>query len=446
MQSDSSKGNMLSSSPINASQKTEIQREGSFQKKISSKQASGRSMASTSRDGIDTHHELSLKLVQNRQENEVNDTTTLGVQPLSPNHTPDLTAISKMDSFQLTKSDSINQSSSSSQPVFTLISAAESRPSTAPEMPKHDPLPVVLSPAPSAKATTPRGDSVGKFPPLSASAKVTFTPNTIQSNEGKHRAKSMFVSSSNQASISAAAAAAIEEDSNSNISCSSKNSNMSPSEKFRTFMKSFTPTRNAGADINGGNAEESDTAILSTHTSEQEALLLQSRIAKVQEEQLKFRTSQKHRLSLAASSQQTSFRDDLNRNNKEKNKKTIKMNIHGKGSNFNGLSICAGLRRAEFRETLEQGNALLKHSKPTILEDHFDVNSLSLSDTPIADHTTTSTSTANTAQSDQHHAVTTLSREHRPVTVTGVGYMSETDWHITNRKIQEKRLRKLQGM
>ena len=313
MQSDSSKGNMLSSSPENSSQKTEIQRDGSFQKKITSRQASGRSMTSTPRDGIDIPDELNLKLVQNRQENELKDTTTMDVQPLSPKHTPDLTVISKMDSFQVTKSDSLNQSSSPSRPVSALINATESRPSTAPEMSKHDPLPVVVSRTPSTKATTPRGDSVGKFPPLSVSAKVTFTPNTIQSHEGKHRAKSMFADSSVQASISAAV------DDN-------KSSKMSPSEKFRTFMKSFTPSRNASVDINGGNIEESDTTTLSTHTPEQEALLLQSRIAKVQEEQLKFRTSQKHRFSLGVSNQQTSFRDDLNRNNKEKTKKIVKMN------------------------------------------------------------------------------------------------------------------------
>lgn len=226
---------------------------------------------------------------------------------------------------------------------------------------------------------------------------------------------------------------------------------LSPSEKFRSFMKSFTPSRSVSLDgvdekaspgidlgappaihISGGSAKSTGGGSRKTLGNNHEKMWnndLKARIAKVQEEQWKFRQSQK----LKTLSGKGSFKNESTKEKETKVNKKLKMNKNGVAPIYNTYSIRAGLRKGEFRETLEAGAAVIKKLKSTESvdagEDSFNVYSLPQ----------LGTGGSVDLAAERFHKE--FAHTERNVTMTGEGYMSEEDWRITSTDAKKKSIR-----
>jgi hypothetical protein len=155
---------------------------------------------------------------------------------------------------------------------------------------------------------------------------------------------------------------------------------------------------------------------------------LKLRIARVQEEQSKFRQNQKKNLraSFAAASP-TSFREQSNLAKEKEKVKKMKLNKNGTAPSFNTSSILAGLKKTEFRATLEVGASFLKTTR-RLSEDLFNENSIPIThgNNPL-----------------DHHLHKDAAELHRTVTFHGEGYMSDEDWRITNRLKNKRQMKSL---
>jgi hypothetical protein len=290
-------------------------------------------------------------------------------------------------------------------------------------------LPVV-TPQPSPVKVAQPKETV-PLPSLSAaqtqSAKVNTVPARVPAADGKHRSKSMMVSSTTNSSSS--------------LSVEPADKKQSPSEKFRSFMKSFAPSRSlegVGEDELGDFSADgvsikgsSSSRKLTPEEEAKRASDLKLRIARVQEEQNKFRMSQKKNLrSSFAAASPTSFREQINANKeKEKLKKLKAVNKNGTAQSFNTFSILAGLKKTEFRATMEVGASFIKHTT-RLSEDQFNENSIPI--THGQNHL-------------EHHPHRDTVEHPRTVTFHGEGYMSDEDWRITNKSLKNKRQMKTPG-
>jgi hypothetical protein len=215
-------------------------------------------------------------------------------------------------------------------------------------------------------------------------------------------------------------------------------------------MKSFTPSRNLD-DVDEDEIGNFSSDVVSMKASsgssrkmpmtpEEEAKRasdLKLRIARVQEEQNKFRQSQKKNLraSFAAASP-TSFREQSNAAKEKEKVKKLKMNKNGTAQSFNTFSILAGLKKTEFRTTMEVGASFLKNTR-RLSEDLFNENSIPIThgQNHLVDHL---------HHHHHHHAhCSDTAEHHRPVTFHGEGYMSDEDWRITNRLKSKRQMKSL---
>lgn len=343
-------------------------------------------------------------------------------------------------------------------------------------------LPIISTQeTPTKRAAALPADTMDTFPAIEHihQALSTKVMSSQQKEEPKHRSRSMIVSGTSADSSGAPPPN------------SSLDRKKSPSEKFRSFMKSFAPVRNESMESFGENDEDltlgggelsikvgtpfkssgSSKKFFSPEEETAQKSALKARIARVQEEQAKFRLSQKVRMHHGSPhSASNSFKEQAKEKEKARKAKAPKSGLAPCFSN----ALLGGLRRSEFRETRELGAAMLKHThRHRLGDDLFNADSLPMShlgldlglgvglDLQADSDSAAAEATAAEATSSSDRRTRTYTPDPMPpplilprmyrvpsehsVTLTGDEYMSEEDWRITNREQQQKRKAALLG-
>ena len=148
---------------------------------------------------------------------------------------------------------------------------------------------------------------------------------------------------------------------------------------------------------------------------------LKARIAKVHEEQRKFRSSEKLK-AIKHLRESVTFKDSVK---EEKMLKRKKSNRGGAVLGYNTFSIRAGLRKRDYRETIEESGAIQRLQNQRRIMDELSVNSNIIG---------SAFSLVEAAEKER------LYNEEceKNVTVKGEGYMSEDDWRITSIESNKK--------
>lgn len=212
---------------------------------------------------------------------------------------------------------------------------------------------------------------------------------------------------------------------------------LSPTAKFRSFIKSLQPGKSASepeeGDAFGSAAGAGISAKMASGSSAKE---VNARIAKIQQEQERFRMTEKLRRSMLGVTRRISHGNSSTNSSSDLTGRKVPNKVHKNGvaQNFNANSIRAGLRRHEFRETIQTGNEIVKRQilphdpEPQDLEQQKAYENLEHSQNGQKQE----------LQAEEQQAKETKSEPHRmhpykpaPVTRTGEGYMSEADWKIT---------------
>lgn len=210
---------------------------------------------------------------------------------------------------------------------------------------------------------------------------------------------------------------------------------LSPTAKFRSFIKSIQSGKS-------GMEEESDVSMdtfgvagSSKIASGNSAKEVNARIAKIQAEQERFRMTEKLRKSMLGIGRRISFENSNTNSSSDLTGKRLPVKTQKKGvaQNFNANSIRAGLRRHEFRETIEIGNEIVK--RKVLPQDPEPQNAQLQKAYQNLEHVQDGEKKEESHEKVHHDAPFGLRLAHlykpAPVTRTGEGYMSEADWKIT---------------
>eukprot|EP00428_Durinskia_dybowskii_P080742 CAMPEP_0170443716 /NCGR_PEP_ID=MMETSP0117_2-20130122/48129_1 /TAXON_ID=400756 /ORGANISM="Durinskia baltica, Strain CSIRO CS-38" /LENGTH=1096 /DNA_ID=CAMNT_0010704449 /DNA_START=32 /DNA_END=3322 /DNA_ORIENTATION=+ len=432
-----------------------------------SKQSSGRSnkmitLSSPSMDE-DVPDDVSLTLVEHSHENCLDSPLKRSVSlesdsKLEPDFACQVEHVSRDHSVkdlsaQMVTNDSVDGVREHLPPLSL---STPSRDSAADEAPHSSSIALHSTTTPNKKVS----EEDHNLPAISPahfhhSAKSPHSTHQNSPVDARHRSKSMFQAQSNnntsnsslQSGYTTATPAQSGQQSPLFTPLDKK---LSPSQKFRSFMRNFTLDRDGDDEADGENTEggggggvDADGSIKASSGSSKKAPLtpeeevkrgnqLKARIARVQEEQAKFRRNQNMRASFASSTKGGVSPFDLTR---EKTK-TIKTVNKGKAPSFNGGSILAGLKKAEFRATLEAGAAAMKvHQK--ISEDIFNENCHPMA--RLHKGGSNNVSTHNIDRASLAMAGFYRAPSEHSVLLTGEGYMSDEDWRITNRRDKNRR-------